>query len=128
MNLSSGVNCKRETRMELTLRDVLPLTPGELQEVFASKYIDDLFDGRHIELSAAEIVDMTISLGEVGHPRLSNAVAPDKRSKMITNLAENAKSGMIRSGTQGVEAAMYHSITMITRYMLATETRLTRVK
>jgi hypothetical protein len=113
---------------ELNGRDILSLTASDLKEVFARNYVGSLFAGHKPELAVSDIVDTIITICETGHPAIKGGMSPEMRRKMIDNLVENSRSGMTMSGIHGVENAMYHAIAIITRYLLATETRLTRVK
>jgi hypothetical protein len=113
---------------EINGSDVLDMTADELCEAFANRYVHDLYNGRHLRITCEEAVETFIYVAETAHPKSRNSISPNSRLKLIADLENNIKSGMISNGTEGAGNALYHTVNMIARACIATERKLRIVK
>jgi hypothetical protein len=113
---------------EIEKRDVLDLAPDELSDAFANRYVNDLYNGRHLRITCEEAVDTFIYVSETAHPKSRNSISDDHRLKLIYDLEINLKSGLISNGIEGASNSIYHTISMVARAVLATERKLKLVR
>jgi hypothetical protein len=109
-------------------RDVMDLVMYELSDAFAYRYVDDLYDCKALMTFCRDAVDTFIYVAEVAHPKSKNAISEEQRQSFISKLEFNAKEGLIGNGVEGVSLCLYHTITMISRNLLANTGKLRIVK